>query len=111
MYGIAFLILLPLLGWWLIRATRSFDRMAMVVNENGIDFGFLSLKGKTSALLMFSDVRFVQWLARRKYQNLDLPSAVTRALDEARRDYFLIAAVVALIVVTGFAIALSNRFA
>ena len=111
MYGIPFLILLPLFGWWLIRATRSFDRMAKVVNENGVDLGFLSLRGKTSALLLFSDVRFALWLARRKYQNLELPSAVTHALDEARRDYFLIAGVMALIVVTGFAIALGNRVA
>lgn len=83
----------------------------MVVNENGVDLGFLSLQGKTSALLLFSDVRFVVWLARRKYRNLDLPPAVAHALDEARRDYFLIAAVMAMIVLTGFAIAISNRIA
>jgi len=77
----------------------------MVVNENGVDLGFLRPKGKTGALLLFSDVRFVLWLARRKYQNLDLPSTVTHVLDEARRDYFLIVVVMAIIVVTGFAIA------
>lgn len=94
-----------------MRATRSFDRIATVVNENGVDLGFLSLNGETSTLLLLSDVRFVLWLARRKYQNLELPSVVTQALDEARRDYFRIAAVMALIVVMGFAMALSNRFA
>ncbi len=83
----------------------------MAVNENGVDLGFLSLKGKTSAMLWFSDVRFVQWLARRQYQNFELPSTVTRSPDEARRDYFLTAGVMALIVLTGFAPALSNRFA
>jgi len=35
-------IALPLFGWWLIRATRSWDRMAKVVNENGVNLGFLS---------------------------------------------------------------------
>lgn len=83
----------------------------MVVNDNGVDLGFLSLNGKTSALLLLSDVRFVLWLTRRKYQNLELPSVVTQALDEARRDYFLVAAIMALIVLMGFAIALTNRFA
>jgi hypothetical protein len=110
MYGIAFLILLPLLGWWLIRATRSFDRLATVVNESGVDLGFLSLKGKTSALLLFSDVRFVLWLVRRKYRSIDVPAAVTQALEDARRDYFRVAAVMALIVIAGFAISLNNRF-
>ena len=106
MYGIAFLVLLPLFGWWLIRATRSLDHLATVVNENGVDLGFLSLKGKTSALLLFSDIRFVIWLASRKYQGSNIPAAVTQALDEARRDYLLVTSVMALIAITGFAIAL-----
>ena len=68
MYGLAILILLPILGWWLIRSTRSLDRLATIVNENNVDLGFLSLKVRTSAFLLFSDVRFVLWLVRRKYQ-------------------------------------------
>jgi hypothetical protein len=109
MYGLAFLILLPLFRWWLIRNSRSSDRLAKVVNENGVDLGFLSFKGKTSALLLFSDVRFVLWLVRRKYKNIDLPAAVNQALDDARRDYIVGCTVMALIVITGFAIALINR--
>ena len=46
MYGLAFLVLLPLFGWWLIRTTRSFDRLAAVVNENNTDLGFLSFRQK-----------------------------------------------------------------
>ena len=110
MYGLAILILLPILGWWLIRSTRSLDRLARVVNENNVDLGFLSLKGRASAFLLFSDVRFVLWLVRRKYQSLDVPPAVTEALDEARRDYFLLMSVMGLIVIVGFAIALNSRF-
>ena len=110
MYGLAILILLPLFGWWLIRSTRSLDRLARVVNENNVDLGFLSLKRKTSAFLLFSDVRFVLWLVRRKYQSLDVPSAVSQALDEARRDYFLVTSVMGVIVIVGFAIALYSRF-
>ncbi len=81
MYGIAFLILLPLFGWWLIRTTRSFDRLAAVVNENNVDLGFLSFRQKTNAFLLFSDVRFVLWLARREYQSLEFPTAVIQALE------------------------------
>lgn len=109
MYGLAFLILLPLFGWWLVHNSRSLDRLAKVVNENGVDLGFLALKGKTSALLLFSDVRFVLWLVRRKYKNTALSATVTQALDDARRDYILVYTVMALIVITGFAIALINR--
>jgi hypothetical protein len=110
MYGIAFLVLLPLFGWWLIRATRSLDQLAKVVNENNVDLGFLSLKGKTSAFLMFSDVRFVLYLVRRKYQSLDVPHAVIQALDEARHDYVMVNSAMGLIILLGFAIALNNRF-
>ena len=110
MYGLAILILLPILGWWLIRSTRSLDHLATIVNENNVDLGFLSLKGRTSAFLLFSDVRFVLWLVRRKYQNLDVPSVVGEALDEARRDYFLVMSVMGMIVILGFAIVLSSRF-
>jgi hypothetical protein len=111
MYGLAFLILLllPLFGWWLIRNSRSSDRLAKVVNESGVDLGFLSFKGKTSALLLFSDIRFVLWLVRRKYKNIDLPADITKALDDARRDYILGCTASALIVITGFSIALINR--
>ena len=91
MYGLAILILLPILGWQLIRSTRSLDRLARAVNENNVDLGFLSFKGKTSAFLLFSDIRFALWLARRKYQSLDLPPAVCEALDEARRDRLVLA--------------------
>ncbi len=109
MYGFAILILLPILGWWLIRSTRSLDRLARVINENGVDLGFLSLNGRTSAFLLLSDVRFVLWLVRRKYQSLDAPPVVSEALDKARRDYLLVIAVMGMIVLAGFAIAMNSR--
>jgi membrane-anchored glycerophosphoryl diester phosphodiesterase (GDPDase) len=109
MFGVVFFILLLLFGWWLIRATRSLDRLATIVNENDVELGFKSIKGKTSALMLFADVRFVLWLVRRKYQSIDAPPVVTQALDDARRDYFIVTSVMALIVITGFAIALNNR--
>lgn len=108
MYGIALFVLLPLLGWWLIRTTRSFYRLTMVLDENDVDLGFLSFAGKTSVLLLFSDVRFLLWLARRKYQNMDFPSAVIHALDEARRNYLLIAVIAAMALITVFAKAASS---
>ena len=77
MRGVVFLILLLLFGWWLIHSTRPLDRLATVVNESNIDLGFLSLTGKTSALMLFADVRFVLWLVRRKNQSIDLPPVVT----------------------------------
>ena len=87
MYGIAFIILLPLFGWWLIRTTRSYQRLVAVVNENGIELGFLSFRGKVNTFLLFSDVRFVLWLLRRKYQDREYSPAVSSAFDEARRSY------------------------
>jgi hypothetical protein len=110
MYGIAFLVLLPLLGWWLIRATRSLDQLAKVVNEHKVDLGFLSLKGKTSAILLFSDVRFVLWLVRRKYQSLDVPPAVIQVLDKARHDYVMVNSAMGIIIFVGLATALNNQF-
>lgn len=111
MYGFAILILLPILGWWLIRSARSLDRLARVTNEHGVDLGFLSLNGRTSAVLLFSDVRFVLWLVRRRYQSLDAPRPVIEALDEARSYYFLVGiAVMGVIVIVGFAIALNSLF-
>ena len=102
-------IALPLLGWWLIRATRSWDRMAKVVNENGVNLGFLSIRGKSSAFLLMSDIRFVHWLLRRKYRSVDAPPVVIQALDDARRDYVLVITVMASIVLVSFAIAFSSR--
>ena len=99
MYGIAFIIALPLFGWWLIRATRSYDRLAAVVNENDVDLGFLSFRGKTNAFLLFSDIHFVLWLVRRKYEEREFPQSVGVALDEARRNY--------LMVLVGFAVFIS----
>ena len=90
MYGIAFIILLPLFGWWLIRITRSYQRLITVVNENSIDLGFLSFKGGVNTFLLFSDVHFISWLVRRKYQDREFPVTVSSALDEARRSYLLV---------------------
>lgn len=102
-------IALPLYGWWIIRATRSWDRLAKVVNENRVNLGFLSFKGKTGAFLLMSDIRFVHWLLRRRYRNIDVPLVVIQALDDARRDYVPVTSVMALIVLAGFAIPLSGR--
>jgi len=90
MYGIAFIILLPLFGWWLIRTTRSYERLAVIVNENNIDLGFLSLKRKANVFFLFSDPNFVLWLVRRKYEERKYPQPVGDALDEARRSYLLV---------------------
>ena len=110
MYGFAILILLPILGWWLIRSTRSLDRLARVINEHGVNLGFLSLNRRTSVFLLFSDVRFVLWLVRRKYESLDAPPIVIEALDKARSDYFLGIAVMGVIIIAGFVTALNSRF-
>ena len=83
--------------------------MATIVKENNVDLGFLSLKGRTSAFLLFSDVRFVLWLVNRRYQNLNVPPVVSEALDEARRNYLLVVSVMGMIVILGFAIVLSSR--
>jgi len=83
--------------------------LATIVKENNVDLGFLSLKGRTSAFLLFSDVRFVLWLVNRRYQNLNVPPVVSEALDEARRNYLLVVSVMGMIVILGFAIVLSSR--
>lgn len=90
MYGIAFIVLLPLFGWWLIRTTRSYERLVTVVNENNVDLGFLSFRGKVNTFLLFSDVNFILWLVRRKYAGRAYPSAVVEALEESRRSYLLV---------------------
>ena len=90
MYAIAFVILLPLLGLWLIRTTRSYERLAVAVNENNVDLGFLSFKGKANVFLLFSDPTFVLWLVRRKYEGREYPQPVVEALEEARRSYLMV---------------------
>ncbi|MGB5470491.1 MAG: hypothetical protein WBM64_08755 [Woeseiaceae bacterium] len=90
MYGIAFIVLLPLFGWWLIRTTRSYERLVTVVNDNDVDLGFLSFRGKVNTFLLFSDVTFVLWLVRRKYVDQALPPVVVEALEESRRSYLLV---------------------
>lgn len=109
--GLSILVGLPLFGWWLIRATRSWNRLAKVMSDESTYFGFLHLKGRTSAVLLFSDVRFVFWLLRRKYRDHQSPPEVTKALEQARRDYIRVNLVMGVIVVFGFIIAVGARFA
>lgn len=90
MLGIAIIILLPLFGWWLIRTTRSYERLVIVVNENNVDLGFLCSKGKANVFLLFSDLTFVLWLVRRKYAEREFPESVGDALENARRSYLLV---------------------
>lgn len=87
MYALIIIPLIPLYGWWLYRKSRSCERLADVINEHDVNLGFLDWDGKTRAMLLFSDVRFVFWLVRKKYRDIELPPPVTEALDEARRDY------------------------
>jgi len=102
---ISFVILLLLFGWWLIRTTRSIDSVATVIDKHNVSFDFLGYHGKTKAILLFSDARFVVWLIRKRYSNSGLPFSVSKALDEARRSYLLIVAVFLLIVFVGILIA------
>ncbi len=105
MLSISFVILLLLFGRWLIRATRSIDRVATVMDKHDVSFDFLGYQGNTKAILLFSDVRFIVWLIGKQYSNSGLPFSVSKALDEARRSYLSIVAVFSLIVFVGFLIA------
>lgn len=109
MLSISFVILLLLLGYWLIRVSRSISKVATVMNEHEVTFDFLGYQGRANAVLLFSDIRFVAWLIRKKYDESSLPPPVSMALNEARRSYLLIVAVFLLIVILGFSIALYNR--
>ena len=87
MYVLIVLPLVVLYAWWLYRKSRSFLRLATVINAHDVDLGFMTWNGKTHAVLLFSDVTFVFWLVRKKYRDVELPQPVLEALDEARRDY------------------------
>ena len=87
MYALIIILLIPLYGWWLYRQERRLRRLVTVINTHDIDLGFMTWNGKTNEVLLFSDVRFVFWLLRRKYRDIELPPPVTEALDEARRAY------------------------
>jgi len=87
MGAVVVLIGLPLFGWWLIRTSRSMDRLADVLNRHKVDPGFLNRGGKVKTWLLFSDLRFVAWLLKRRYRDCDFPAEVHRALEEARESY------------------------
>lgn len=89
MLGIAFIVLLPLTGWWLIRSVRPYERLAQTVNEHDVDLGFHSFRGKATVFTLCSDPRFMAWLLLRKYRDQEFPAEVLEALDKARRGFFL----------------------
>jgi len=99
-----------LLGWWLIRTSRSIDHLAAVINENDVDFGEFRVGRKTRAWLLFADVRFVVFLVLRRYRHLELPSVIGQALEKARADYLRIVAVFAAIGLVVFAVDLFRNF-
>jgi len=70
----------------------SYERLAVVVNENNVYLGFLRLNGKANVVVLFSDPTSVVWLLRRKYETRDFPPPVSEALDEARRSSLLVMA-------------------
>lgn len=77
---------------------RSFDRVATVMREYDVRFDFLGYQGSPKTVLLFSDVRFIVWLMRKRYRKSGLPLAVGKVLDEARRTYILMVAVSSIIV-------------
>lgn len=95
-----------LLGWWLIRTSRSIDRLAAVMNENNANLGEIRIGQRTQGWLLFADVRFVLFLVRRRYRHLELPSVVSEALEKARTDYLTIVGIFTVLTVVVFAVVL-----
>lgn len=98
-----------LLGWWLMRSTRSIDRLAAVINENDVELGEMRIGGRAQGWLLFADVRFVLMLVLRRYRRLELPPAVKEALDKARTEYLVGMAVTATLVVIVFGVVLYDK--
>lgn len=107
MYALIIIPLIPLYGWYLYRQSRPLRRLVTVINAHDIDLGFMTWNGKTHEVLLFSDVTFVFWMLRKRYLDVELPQAVTTALDEARRAYLAGLWPSAVIIVLAFVIALT----
>jgi hypothetical protein len=95
-----------LLGWWLIRTSRSIDRLAVVVNDHNIDLGQIRMGQNTYAWLLLADVRFVLLLVFKRYHLLNLPAVVVQALDNARKDYLTMVGAFATIAILVFVVVL-----
>lgn len=98
-----------LLGWWLMRSTRSIGRLAAVINENDVELGEMRTGGRAQGWLLFADVRFVLFLVLRRYRRLELPPVVREALDKARTEYLVDTAVFATLVVIVFGVVLYDK--
>ena len=109
MYALIIIPLIPLYGWWLYRQSRPLSRLVTVINTHDVDLGFMTWNGKAHEVLLFSDVTFVFWMLRKRYLDIELPQAVTRALDEARRAYFNGLWINAVIIVSAFVFVLVLR--